>query len=451
MLYLTKNYMIITVCKGLLLIILVFGVFTGIQIWRNSVLINGYQLKRSIYMDKLMKITSYDEAEKMELTNLQNGIATLIENSTGMPITKKNETTILSGGSKVIDEIIEAFSQAEHHIHVEFFIIRDDEIGKKFKDILIKKTQEGVKVRLIYDGLGSTSFSTSFKKELLAAGVEIGVFDNTLQSILKGKLNNRNHRKIVIVDGRVAFTGGFNIGDEYLGRDDSIGEWHDMHVMIEGEAVNWIQKIFLADWFYITSEAIIDERYFAQNNTEAFMPIQMISSGFDTHWNEISQLYFSMISNAQEKVYITTPYLILNDSLIKALQTAALRGVDVKIILPKKPDLFLVGWANTSFFEKLLKAKVEIYLHEDGFIHSKVILTDNQIVSIGSANFNTRSLFLDYEVNAVIFNEDKCKEVEAIIHDYLKNSHSVAYEDYKKVNIATRLKLWIGRLIIPLA
>ncbi|KAB3530280.1 cardiolipin synthase [Alkaliphilus serpentinus] len=436
--------------KWVFLFIIIFFFYTFIQIFRNAYLTNDYQKERSIYMDKLMNITEYRDAD-VELTNLQTGISTLIEGNTGIPLTYYNEVKVLADGVAVIDEMIETLSKAEDHIHVEYFIIRDDQIGNKFKDVLIKKAKEGVKVRLIYDGLGSRSIEPKFKRKLMKNGVEIGVFNGSIMSAIRGKLNHRNHRKIVVVDGKIGYIGGFNIGDEYLGRDDNIGKWKDLHIKVHGEVVNWAQKIFLGDWYYITKEAVVDKSYFPENQIEKRLPCQMITSGFDTHWNEISQLYFSMIAGAQEKVYIATPYLILNDSLIKALQTAAMRGVEVKLIIPKKPDLFLVGWANESFFNILLKAKVDIYMHKDGFVHSKVLLTDNQIVSIGSANLNTRSLFLDYEANAVIYDEGVAGEVEKIFKEYIDKSERVTYEEYKNPPLLKRLKLWIGKLIIPLA
>lgn len=436
--------------KWIFIVLIIFFAYTIVQVYRNSYIVNSYQEKRSEYMDKLMNLTVYNH-EDVKLTKLQEGISTLVEGNTGIPLTYYNDVKVLADGVTVIDEMIKTISEAKDHIHVEYFIIRDDKIGNKFKDVLIKKAQEGVKVRLIYDGLGSRAIKAKYKKDLLKAGVEVGVFNGGIKSAIRGKLNHRNHRKIVIVDGEVGYIGGFNIGDEYLGRDENIGKWRDLHIKVKGEIVNWGQKIFLADWYYITNEAIIDEGYFPSSRVDALIPAQMITSGFDTHWNEISQLYFTMITGAQEKLYVATPYLILNDSLIKSLQTAAMRGVDVKVIIPKKPDLFLVGWANESFFETLLKAKVEIYLFKDGFIHSKVLLADNQVVSIGSANLNTRSLFLDYEANAVIYDEGVAVEIEELFDEYISKSQQVHYKDYKKPTLSKRIKLWLGKLIVPFA
>lgn len=427
----------------------IFAVFTLFQVWRNAKLLNGYQQNRSSYMDQLHKITA-TEGKPLLDTTFQKGIATLIEGNTGMPVTAGNDIALMSNGVTLIDEMIEEISRAKHHIHIEFFIIRDDEIGRKFSDTLIKKAKEGVAIRLIYDGLGSRELNKSVLKELREGGVKVGIYDDVMQSILKGKLNHRNHRKILLIDGEIAYIGGFNIGNEYLGRDKSIGPWNDLQMKVRGELVLWIQKIFLGDWCYVTEERLIDEDFFPSVKGEADIAAQMITSGYDTHWNEISQLYFSLISGAREKVYIATPYLILNEGMVKALQTAALRGVEVRIVLPEKPDVFIVGWANSSFYADLIKAGVKIYLFKEGFLHSKAFCADGEITSVGSANFNSRSMFLDYEVNAVVYDYSITEEMEEIFDTYFKKSHLLNSTNYRK-NPAyyNRLKHIIARIVLP--
>ncbi|SNR99918.1 cardiolipin synthase [Anaerovirgula multivorans] len=434
---------------GLLIVFVIIG-FTFIKIWKNAKLLNNYQENRSHYLDDLMKITKEREYEDTNLQSEQEGVATLIEANTGIPLTYYNRAALMNDIEKIFDEMIEAISQAESHIHIEFFIVRDDHIGKKFKELLMKKANEGLEIRLIYDGLGSRELGLDFIKDLRRAGAEIFAYDNVVDSILKGKLNHRNHRKMVIVDGKTAFTGGINLGDEYLGRDKAIGNWEDIGLKIEGEGAHWMQKIFLADWYYVTKEKIIDEKYFSPVKLQETLPIQMVTSGYDTHWNEISQVYFSMIIAAKEKIYIATPYLILGDSMLKALETAALRGVDVNIVVPRKPDYFIVGWANASFFEKLLKSKVKIYQYDNGFLHAKAVLIDDKILSVGSANLNTRSLYLDYELNAIIYDEVLCKEMLKEFQNYIDKSIEVTLEDYENPPISQRMKELAGRFIIPL-
>ncbi|WP_170834760.1 cardiolipin synthase [Natronincola peptidivorans] len=445
-----NNSTVIKILHFSLAAVIIFIGFTSIQIWRNAKLLNDYQENRSRYLDDLMQMTKEREYKVTELDPQQEGIAILIEANTGIPLTQYNRGTLLNDSTKIFDEMIEAMNQAEKHIHIEFFIVRDDHIGEKFQELLINKAKNGVEIRLIYDGLGSRRLGKTFIRELKTAGAEVVAYDGVFTSILKGKLNHRNHRKMVIIDGKTAFTGGINLGDEYLGRNEAIGNWEDIAFKIEGEGAHWIQKIFLADWYYVTEEKIKNQDNFSTIEVKETLPMQMVTSGYDTHWNEISQVYFSMIASSKESVYIATPYLILSDSMLKAIETASLRGVDVNIVVPKKPDLFIVGWANASFFEKLLKSKVKIYQYEDGFLHAKAVLVDNKILSLGSANVNTRSLHLDYELNAMIYDEALCMEMQKAFLSYIEKSVEITLAHYENPSFAQKLKELIGRFIIPL-
>lgn len=449
--FFTNSFIRITV-KFLFFTFLIFFCFTFLQIARNALLLNGYQRERSEYMDQLHKITRIVVGDETVSSSLQGGIVNLIEANTGIPVVLNNEVTLMKDGMKLIEEMMKEIKDAKDHVHIEFFIIRDDEIGRKFTDLLITKAREGVEVRLIYDGLGSIELNKEILRKLKKGGVMVEVYDNVLYSILKGKLNHRNHRKIMIIDGVIGYVGGFNIGNEYLGRDEKIGPWNDLQMKARGDIVQWMQKIFLGDWFYVSKEKIIDRKYFPRIKAENSKAVQMITSGYDTHWNEISQLYFSMITGARKKIYIATPYLILNDSMVRALQTAALRGVDVRIIIPEKPDLFLVGWANSSFYKDLLKAGVKLYLFGDGFLHSKALTADDEITSVGSANLNTRSLYLDYEANAVIYDEEVAKNMNAIFQEYFSKSQQLTLKGYKKHPASHNwLKHILSKLMIPFA
>jgi len=398
-------------------IFFIFFIFSFFQIWRNTKILNDYNLKQE---------------------------------SGNMPISLYNEALLIYDDTAMFDEIIEEISKANNHIHIEFFILRSDSIGQKLKDLLIKKANEGVEIRIIYDGLGSLSLKRSYRSELQAVGVEIKAHDNIFQSIIKGKLNNRNHRKIVIVDGNVGFTGGMNIGDEYLGRDNTIGNWKDVLVKIKGEAINDMQKVFLEDWYYVSGDKLIDNKYFPKLKGENTLPIQIVAGAHHTNLNEISQLFLAIITSAKDRLYIATPYFVPNDSILNAIQTAALKGVDVKLILPKNPDVFLVGWANSSFFDKLLNSKVKIYLYEDGFLHSKVFVADDKVVSVGSANLNMRSQYLDYEMNAVLFDEIQLDMMIKELDKNIEDSSQVILDDYNKRPLIERLKEKIGVLIRPL-
>ena len=449
--YFTKNLVTHRVIKILLMVFVILMVLTIIQIYRNASLQNGYQKNRSIYMDELMNMTDEKEYDTGGLETSQRKTSVLVEKTTGMPLTYYNKALVLNTSKEIFEEIIQEMEGAEDHIHIEFYIIRDDCIGERFKKILKEKTKEGVEVRIIYDSLGSWNLERKFIKELRDAGAEIFAYEGIITSILKGKLNHRNHRKIVIVDGKIAFTGGVNIGDEYLDRDKTIGNWEDIGLKIEGEGVSWIQKIFLADWYYVTNNKLLDNRYFPRTNINKTLPVQIITSGYDTHWNEVGKLFFSMITSAVESVYIATPYLILNDSMLNALETVALSGVKVNIILPNNPDSIIVGWANASYFERLLKSGVNIYKYNDGFLHSKAIMIDKKSVSLGSANLNTRSTNLDYELNMVIYDGKLARKVLDIFKNYIKDSLELTLDDYQNRSISQKLKEFIGKLIIPFA
>jgi len=365
-------------------------------------------------------------------------------------ITLKNEASFIYEDTTMFDEIIEAVSGAKNHIHIEFFIYRDDHIGKKIKDLLIQKTKEGIHVRLIYDGIGSIGLDKNYIKELKENGVEIRPYNNIIGSIIKGKLNNRNHRKIVIVDGKIGFMGGINIGDEYLGRDKKVGNWKDSLVKIKGEAVHEMQKVFLQDWHSISGEAIReDASYFPKVEVENTLPIKIIQSGYDAYLIGIKKEYYELLSGAKKRIYIVTPYLFLDENMLEAIQHIANKGGDVRIILPKNTDHPFVGWVNNSFFRELLQNNVKIYQYSDGFLHSKIILVDEEIVSVGSANFNVRSQYLDYEMNAMIFSKEELRSMLKELNRNMKNSEEMTLQEYENSTIWQKLKAKLGVLIRP--
>jgi len=412
-----QNNFIIKTIYVVMTLFLVFFIFTFLQIWKTTKIINDYELK-----DKNIKMTS----------------------------ALYNQAFFIYDDKAMFDEMIEEISKAKSHIHIEFFILRNDNIGQKFKELLIKKAKEGVDVRVIYDGLGSLSLKKSYIKELQDKGVEIKPYDSIFQSIIKGKLNNRNHRKIVIVDGIVGFIGGINIGDEYLSRDDSIGNWKDVLVKIKGQVANDIQRVFLYDWHYVSGEKLIDNKYLPKWKVEKTLPIQIVVGKYGTKNNEISNAYLSMITSSKDEIYIVTPYLVPGNSILEAIKSATLRGVNVKIIIPKNPDHFLVGWVNASFFNELLNSKVKIYLYEDGFLHSKVFVIDDKIVSVGSANLNTRSQYLDYEMNAILYDKNQSELMIKELRKNIETSTEITLEDYNKRSLIQRFKEKIGVFMRPL-
>jgi cardiolipin synthase len=383
-------------------------------------------------------------ASKRRLLNLMVNVAE-------SPFTLKNRTKILTNGDETFRQMIQDMSQAKDHIHFQFYIIRHDTTGQQFKQVLMDKAREGVKVRVIYDWVGCVRLDNQYIDDLRAAGVEVVSFFPVILPFLNNKLNYRNHRKIIVIDGKIGFVGGLNIGDEYLGKDTRFGFWRDSHVRLEGESVYLLQNIFLKDWFFVTEENLDDERYFPpliQEPGEEL--IQIAASGPDSDWESIWQMYFSIITTAQEKIYITSPYFIPDDSITMALKTAALSGLDVRILLPSRPDHHTVFWASRSYFRELLEAGVRFYLYQPGFVHAKILLVDGVVASIGTANMDIRSFQLNFEVNAILYNSNSVYKLEEdFLHDLL-DSKELTLKEYKERPWYHRVLESVARLLSPL-
>ncbi|MED0680310.1 MULTISPECIES: cardiolipin synthase [Aneurinibacillus] len=383
-------------------------------------------------------------ASKRRLLNLMMNVAE-------SPFTLNNRSKILTNGDETFRQMIQDMSEAKDHIHFQFYIIRHDTTGQQFKQVLIDKAREGVKVRVIYDGVGSVHLDKKYIAELREAGVEVVTFFPVILPFLSNKLNYRNHRKIIVIDGKIGFVGGLNIGDEYLGKDTRFGFWRDSHVRLEGESVYLLQNIFLKDWFFVTNENINDDRYFPPlTESPGEELIQIAASGPDSDWESIWQMYFSIIATAQEKIYITSPYFIPDDSISMALKTAALSGLDVRILLPSRPDHHTVFWASRSYFQELLEAGVRFYLYQPGFVHAKILLVDGVVASIGTANMDIRSFQHNFEVNAIIYNSNSVYKLEEDFLRDLVDSKELTLAEYNQRPWHHRVLESVARLLSPL-
>lgn len=383
-------------------------------------------------------------ASKRRLLNLMTTVSQ-------SPFTVHNNSRILTNGDETFRQMIADMSKAKDHIHFQFYIIRHDATGQQFKQVLMDKARQGVTVRVIYDGVGSVRLDRKYIAELREAGVEVAPFFPVILPFLNNKLNYRNHRKIVVVDGKIGFVGGLNIGDEYLGKDTRFGFWRDSHVRLEGEAVYLLQNIFLKDWFFVTEKNVDSDRYFPPlDHIEGEEIIQIAASGPDSDWELIWQMYFSIIATAQEKIYITSPYFVPDDSITMALKTAALSGLDVRILLPSRPDHYTVFWASRSYFQELLEAGVRFYLYKPGFVHAKILLVDGLVASIGTANMDIRSFQHNFEVNAILYNSSSVAKLETDFLDDLADSKELTLYDYQKRPWHHRVLESIARLLSPL-
>lgn len=392
------------------------------------------------------------EREKVFINNLDckmcdTRLGTLILSDTGSEVTTRNRVKMLIDGEETFAAIKLRLSEAKKYINMEYFSIADDVIGNEIADILISRAKSGVKVRVLYDDVGSWSLTRKYINRLRASGIEVHAFMPVVFAMMRRGLNFRNHRKIIVIDGEFGFLGGLNIGDMYLGKNPKLGKWRDTHMMIEGGAIYELNKIFVDDWNLCTNENL-DTENFEYADIEGIPPtdIQIAPSGPDKGYRSIERGFFHMITNAQKRIWITTPYLVPGEAISYALAVAAKSGVDVRIIYPEKADHILVHWASIFVANQMLRAGVKIYSYYDGFIHAKTMLSDDNIVSVGTTNLDTRSLEINYEAQAFIYS----KELNgAFAEQFLRDLEGCREQTIDTMNcrkFTDKIKEAIGRL-----
>jgi cardiolipin synthase len=365
--------------------------------------------------------------------------------------TRHNSVQLLKNGRQKYDALLSAIDAAKHHVHLEYYIIENDEIGNQLRKLLIKKAREGVEVRVISDHFGSFGLSRDFINSLLAAGAQVYPFFRIHLAAFKSKINYRNHRKIAVIDGLVGFVGGINIADHYLSGLPDIGIWRDTHVRVEGDAVRWLQAVFLLDWHFVSKQLIANtETYFPPHSVVQTCVVQIATSGPDSDWATIMQTYFAAINHAKERLYIASPYFIPNEALLTALQAAALRGIDVRLLMSARSDSSITQWASMSYVSDILESGASVFLYEKGFSHSKLLMVDGEFCSVGTANMDVRSFEHNFEVNAIIYNADFTQHLEEeFLHD-LENSRRLSLAEWRKRSRFEQLMENLSRLLAPL-
>ena len=358
-----------------------------------------------------------------------------------------NEVEVLFDGQEKFDKLMQDMRRAKDHIHLIYYIVRNDELGRQLADVMIKKANEGVIVRFLYDAMGSRSLGKKYVNRLRKAGVEVEAFFPA--KLFNFKINYRNHRKLAIIDGKIGYIGGFNIGDEYLGKDKKFGYWRDTHLRVRGSAVENMQNRFILDWNQAANHDILYEDRYYQSEVSGNAGMQIVSSGPDQDMEQIKNAYIKMITEAKDYIYIQTPYFIPDESLRDALKIAALSGVDVKVMIPNKPDHPFVYWATLSYSGELLRAGGEIYIYQNGFLHAKTIIVDGNIATVGTANIDVRSFRLNFEVNALIYDKEITAELEQAFNDDIQLSTQMTKKLYEKRSLGIRLKESISRLLSP--
>ncbi len=366
-------------------------------------------------------------------------------------LTQDNDIEIFNDGNAKFESLIEDLEKATDHIHIQYYIFRLDNLGKRIREVLTRKAKEGVEVRLLFDDMGSRRVYKRHFQQLIRYGGSVEAFFPSILPLINTRLNYRNHRKIVVIDGRIGYIGGFNVGDEYLGKAKKFGYWRDTHLRIEGSAVHPIQTRFLLDWNQAAEQEVeYADKYFPEIPLKGDVSMQIVSSGPDSEWEQIKDGYLKMIFRAKKYIYIQTPYFIPDVSFLDALRIACLSGVDVRIMIPNKPDHIFVYWATYSNVGHLLKAGAKIYIYDNGFLHAKQIVIDDEVATVGTANIDVRSFKLNFEVNAFIYDRDKSHELAELFEQDLLLSTELTLDIYRERSLTIRLKESMANLISPI-
>ena len=372
-------------------------------------------------------------------------LSRLLSRDSGLTVSDNNEIEIITSGGRKLEALVNDILAAKHHIHFEYFYFLKDDGSRKIKNLLMKKAREGVKVRFIHENIANITIWPSYYNEMKEAGVEVVKFTNPNAFILS-KFNYRDHRKIVVIDGKVGYTGGMNIGDDYFFR------WRDTHTRITGNAVASLQYSFLNSW--ITAGGKIDgdfDEFFPQHRVvHDDKLVQIIPDEPDRQWPILHMGAVWTAQHASRYLYIQTPYFVPPEPLLLALKAAALKGCDVRLMVPGKADLFFMDPANKSFYEECLEAGIRIFEKGGRFIHSKTMVSDDYLSIIGSANMDYRSMELSYEINSYIYNEEKALENRAIFLEDLKECREITLESWKRRPWYMKSLQSIMRLFAPL-
>jgi len=361
----------------------------------------------------------------------QNRLAQAAESGAMVPFFNSNRVELLVDGEATFESIFEGIECAEDYVLVQFYIIHDDDLGKRLKEALIAKAREGVQVRLLYDEIGSGKID-NYMNELRAAGVQATAFHSTRGGGNRFQLNFRNHRKVVVVDGEAGWIGGHNVGDEYLGKDPDFPNWRDTHMKITGPSTLQLQLAFTEDWRWATDQPLglpFRTSRDAWNEPGETAEVLIVPTGPADRLETCSLMYQQAIHSAKDRIWIASPYFVPDHGVMSALHLATLRGVDVRILIPEMPDSKLVYYSAYAFIGELIESGVSIYRYQPGFMHQKVFLVDSHLSGVGTANFDNRSFRLNFEITALVSNETFASEVESMLLTDFGNSRLMTLSD----------------------
>ncbi len=412
----------------------------------------GYVLLRSAkdqnihhYIEKIQKEAVSRNLIEENLSASERSLTRLAD----MPITRYNKSRLLIDGIETFRSIFEGIESAERYILIQFFIIKHDDISREFQKKLIEKARKNIKIYFLYDEIGSHKLPQSYLREMQIAGINTSAFHTTKGKANRFQLNFRNHRKIVVVDGKIAYVGGHNVGDEYLGKDPKIGAWRDTHVKVQGPVVQEIQFCFVEDWHWATNK-IPELSWELQKAGDGREKILMIASGPADNLETCALMFVQAINDARQRIWIASPYFVPDLQILSALKLAALRGVDVRVMLPEKADHRTVYLASFSYYQNTLPLGIKIYRYTTGFMHQKVFLIDSAYAAVGTANLDNRSFRLNFEITLLNYDSNFIKEVEDMLTADFSRSRLVTIEDYTRKSFLFKLAVRSARLLAPI-
>ncbi len=428
------------------------GIFLYLMLGRNrrknKLFKLHYTPKVTAYIKKA--IENYTPISK-EKYHAHYKLISLIANTSYFSPHPGNDVQLLKNGKATFNAIFDALKNAEEFIYLEYYIFEEGELTNGLFDLFKQKIKNGVRIKIIYDGIGSLHLSKKYIRKLEQIGVEIHKFLPIRFGKFLSSINYRNHRKIIIIDNKIAFTGGINVSDKYLKGDPNLGIWHDMHLQLQGPIVHDLFAVFALDWYLISKkDDLLNTSYFIKNPSVGNATVQIVHSGPDSDFSSIQQSYFSIINEAKKYVYIANPYIIPGESILDALKVAALSGIDVRLLLSNNSDSRIVKWCVRSYFERLLQAGVKIYLLSDGFLHSKTVVADDMVSSVGTANLDIRSFEQNYEVNAIIYDNNFAIDLK---NDFLKDCNKsilLNYSTFVKRPWQNKLLEGVAKIFSPI-
>lgn len=388
------------------------------------------------------------------VSNSARDIVQMFKTSDQAFLARKNQVKIYTDGKTLFHDIIKDIQCSTSSVNIEFYTFYNDNIGNEILDLLIKKARDGVEIRVVYDPWGSMGTHLSFFKPLIEAGGYVEAF-LTRSAVWDFRINFRDHRKIVVIDGKIGYVGGINIGDQYLGRAKKFGYWRDTHLRITGSGVFGLQSRFFLDWNATTKDGYlpvnhIEPKYFPLTQVMGNTNLQIVSSGPDSELQQIKMGYIKMIQSAHKQLWIQSPYLIPDDSVMDSLRISVMAGVDVRIMIPNMPDHLFVYRATQYYAHQLAKLGVKIYYYEAGFLHAKTIVIDDRIASVGSANMDYRSYKLNFESNAFLYDERLAKQLADIFEIDIQNSRLITAKMFDKQSVYLKFKQNFSRLLSPI-